>query len=218
MAIQSERSWRSQHTSGYHVPAAHCEKRNRPYAPSHTGETLVGRAGARGSGQPVAPFRRRALALLAERLAPYHPAATYASVEPKAAQTAQLVAERLGIPWATRPGLREHNQSNVGFLSDVAFQEAVAQCLARPDALGFGGETAAAARARFTRVRVSEATARRQVAREDVGMRCRSSRPTTALRTTASTWGRARRGQGGQQTRPELVGLHALSLPTAVNL
>jgi histidine phosphatase superfamily protein (branch 1) len=48
---------------------------------------------------------------LAERLRRYRPAAVVASEERKAAQTAGLVAERLGMAAATFPSLHEHDRT-----------------------------------------------------------------------------------------------------------
>jgi broad specificity phosphatase PhoE len=98
----------------------------------------------------LAPEGRQRCLVLAARLAPYRPAVLFTSVEPKASQTAQIVAERLGVPWAVRDGLHEHERDNAGFLGAAAFRDAVARLFAQPDDLVFGVETAAAAQTRFT--------------------------------------------------------------------
>lgn len=95
--------------------------------------------------------RADALAL-AEALAPYEPVQIVSSLEPKAEETARIVARRLGLDHATRPDLHEHDRREVGFLGDQAFQEAVAAFFRRPEELVMGAETAEAAGARFEAV------------------------------------------------------------------
>ena len=91
----------------------------------------------------------RRCAGLAARLAPYAPVAIVSSVEPKAAETAALVAAHLGLHATTQRGLHEHERERVGWLGHDAFQAAVAAFFARPDDLMLGNETATQARARF---------------------------------------------------------------------
>jgi 2,3-bisphosphoglycerate-dependent phosphoglycerate mutase len=98
---------------------------------------------------PLSDEGRRRCGPLAARLAPYQLSAVVASEEPKAAETAALVAARLGLPLETVPGLHEHLRTNVGWLGAAAFEDAVARCFARPDELVFGQETANQARDRF---------------------------------------------------------------------
>lgn len=86
---------------------------------------------------------------LAEELLPHAPTRVLSSVESKAAETAQVVAERLGLVPETRPGLHEHDRRNVGFLGDEAFQAAVADFFRRPSELVMGAETADEAGTRF---------------------------------------------------------------------
>ncbi len=86
---------------------------------------------------------------LADALAAYAPATLVASTEPKAQETAALVAARLDLPWRTAPGLHEHDRTGVGWLPEGALDERVAAFFAQPDTLVFGQETAAAARLRF---------------------------------------------------------------------
>lgn len=92
---------------------------------------------------------RRRCAALADRLAGYDPVVIATSVEPKAGETATIVAARLGKPVVTVEGLHEHDRSNVAFLGDAAFRAAVVRCLSQPDDLVFGRETATEARQRF---------------------------------------------------------------------
>jgi broad specificity phosphatase PhoE len=67
------------------------------------------------------------------------------SEEPKAIETAQLVAARLRIDTATAPDLDEHRRP---FLAD-GFEVAIERFFAQPGERVFGDETANEARARF---------------------------------------------------------------------
>ncbi len=100
---------------------------------------------------PLCDEGRRRCAPLAHRLAEYAPAAIVASVEPKAAETAQIVATALGLPHETQEGLHEHERDNAGFLEAGAFEGVIRGLFARPDDLVFGRETARQAETRFTR-------------------------------------------------------------------
>lgn len=87
---------------------------------------------------------------LAELLAPYAPAAIIASDELKARQTAQPLADRLGLPVSVAPGLHEHERRSADYLDDATFQATMARLFAEPDTLVFGEETANQALARFS--------------------------------------------------------------------
>lgn len=92
---------------------------------------------------------RALCAPLAEKLAAHAPAEIVASEEPKAAETARLVAERLGVPWRTAPGLHEHDRSNVPHMPSREFISMVELFFRKPAELVLGRETADAARKRF---------------------------------------------------------------------
>lgn len=92
---------------------------------------------------------RRRCTALAELLSAYHPTVVVSSTEPKAAETAAIVAANLSIPLETEADLHEHDRSNVAHLSQEAFQHAVARLFAQPGELVFGNETAAQAQRRF---------------------------------------------------------------------
>jgi broad specificity phosphatase PhoE len=86
---------------------------------------------------------------LADALAPHSPAVIVSSEEPKAAETAQLVAERLGIPWRTAADLHEHDRSNVPHMRSGEFISMVEVFFRKPNELVLGRETADQARTRF---------------------------------------------------------------------
>lgn len=86
---------------------------------------------------------------LADRLHEFRPPAIVSSTEPKAVETATLVAERLGIPVTVVDGLHEHDRRAAKLLGDAEFAQAVAALFAQPRSLVFGRETANEALARF---------------------------------------------------------------------
>lgn len=88
---------------------------------------------------------------LAKRLATHHPDVIVASIEPKAVETARIVADLLGKPFETAEGLHEHDRSNVGLLGEERFEEAVAGFFKKPQRLVLGRETADQAHQRFTK-------------------------------------------------------------------
>jgi broad specificity phosphatase PhoE len=85
---------------------------------------------------------------LAERLRKYEPSRIITSLEPKATETGQLVAQHLNLPFATAPGLYEHER-NKYFPTQAAFEAAVYRFFIWEAELILGNETANAARARF---------------------------------------------------------------------
>ena len=92
--------------------------------------------------------RRRAL-LLAERLAEFGAARVVSSIEPKAVETAEIVAQRLGVPAVTAAGLHEHERETAPFLGAEAFATAMAWLFDEPGKVVFGEESADAAADRF---------------------------------------------------------------------
>ncbi len=86
---------------------------------------------------------------LADRLTIYKPDRIVSSVEPKARETAELIAEELGLSVVVIEDLHEHDRRQVGFLPKEKFEELVHEFFARPDELLFGSETADQAYARF---------------------------------------------------------------------
>ena len=94
---------------------------------------------------------RARCSVLAGHLGAYAPATIITSTEPKAAETAQLIAEALGKSWYSVEGLHEHERSNAPFLSTAEFEGTISRFFAEPDVLVFGRETADAACERFSR-------------------------------------------------------------------
>ena len=87
--------------------------------------------------------------LLANKLAAYSPDVIVSSVEPKAIETAQIVANRLSLPHEIIEGLHEHERRNVLFMAKEELEARVAEFFSRPDALVLGSETANQAHTRF---------------------------------------------------------------------
>jgi 2,3-bisphosphoglycerate-dependent phosphoglycerate mutase len=86
---------------------------------------------------------------LAEKLASYNPNLIVSSPEPKALETAQIVAEHLNLPLETEVDLHEHARRTVQFSSQDGFQSAIACFFQQPEELVFGEETAEQAYRRF---------------------------------------------------------------------
>jgi len=87
---------------------------------------------------------------LAEKLACYLPGCIISSREPKAVETAQIVAGRLGQTFQIIEGLHEHDRSNVEWTSAERFAAQVDEFFRYPNRLMMGRETASQARERFT--------------------------------------------------------------------
>lgn len=88
---------------------------------------------------------------LAEQLESFAPEVILSSNEPKAKETADIVASRLQLNVKIVPDLHEHDRSNVPYLSRDAFQASIRDFFEKPDELVFGSETANQACARFYR-------------------------------------------------------------------
>jgi broad specificity phosphatase PhoE len=72
------------------------------------------------------------------------------SHEPKALETAQILADRYGLNPQTIAGLHEHDRRTVPYLSSSDFEAAVREFFEKPDRLVFGDETADQAHERFS--------------------------------------------------------------------
>ncbi|HEX6544296.1 MAG TPA: histidine phosphatase family protein [Ktedonobacterales bacterium] len=99
----------------------------------------------------LSPTRQADAERLADLLAPYASAAILASDEPKAQQTAQPLADRLGLPVEIMAGLHEHERRTASYMGHEMFQATMARFFAEPDTLVFGEETARQALVRFTK-------------------------------------------------------------------
>ncbi len=99
----------------------------------------------------LSPAGRARCPALADQAAVFAPRLVFSSLEPKAEETAALLAERLSLPCQAIPGLHEHERRTVNFMARGEFEAAVARLFAEPDALVFGEETANQALARFDR-------------------------------------------------------------------
>ena len=88
---------------------------------------------------------------LADHLMSYRLDFLASSNEPKAMETAQILAAKCGVELRVFEGLHEHERSSVPYLSKVEFESAVRTFFERPDQLVFGDETAHQAHERFSR-------------------------------------------------------------------
>jgi broad specificity phosphatase PhoE len=86
---------------------------------------------------------------LAELLLPYRPEVIASSVEPKAQETASILAENFGLDVYTVVGLHEHDRSLSPYYSREEFQKFVQEFFEKPDILVFGSETANQSLRRF---------------------------------------------------------------------
>lgn len=87
---------------------------------------------------------------LAERLRPLSIGLVVTSVEPKAVETGQVVAEALDLPWQTGHDLHEHVRPSVGYLPQDEFEASIRRFFSTPTAVVFGNESADAAFRRFS--------------------------------------------------------------------
>lgn len=86
---------------------------------------------------------------LAEQVAAYRPQRIFSSREPKAVQTARILAGRLGQSYNPVDDLHEHERPGPGLLSPPDFEEKVKSLFSNPENIAFGKESAAQAQARF---------------------------------------------------------------------
>ena len=94
---------------------------------------------------------RKACTSLAEIIRQHDPKVIVSSDEPKAQETGKLVAEALGCPFETAPGLQEHDRSNVPMMRSSEFLSALALFFREPNRRVLGRETADEAAGRFDR-------------------------------------------------------------------
>lgn len=84
-----------------------------------------------------------------KRLAIHAPDILLSSTEPKSRETAEIAADRLGVPVAIAQGLHEHERKSVPYVSAQKFRDSAEGLFARPNELVYGEETADQARERF---------------------------------------------------------------------
>ena len=92
---------------------------------------------------------RRRCGPLAEQLARHEPRVLLASTEPKARETAELVAPTLGLEVQLSDSLRETARRTVGWLAPEEIDRGIRGLFERPGEVVFGEESAEAALARF---------------------------------------------------------------------
>lgn len=88
---------------------------------------------------------------LAEEVESFEPEVLVSSDEPKAKETAEILASYLRLNMQVVPNLHEHDRSDVPYLSHEAFQSSIRAFFQEPAQLVFGNETANQAHARFYR-------------------------------------------------------------------
>ena len=98
----------------------------------------------------LSPDGRLRARLLSERISAYPVEVVFSSVEPKAVETAQIIAADCDVELHVVGGLQEHDRSNVPFMSRPEFESAVQEFFRQPDTLVFGRETANQAYERFS--------------------------------------------------------------------
>jgi broad specificity phosphatase PhoE len=98
---------------------------------------------------PLSSAGKEAAGRLVDKLTGYGATAVVSSTEPKAAETARIVAEGLDLPAETYAGLHEHERRTVPHLKTSDFLSLMAQVFRRKEEVVLGEESAAAALTRF---------------------------------------------------------------------
>lgn len=98
----------------------------------------------------LAPEGRDQAEQIADKLAVFSPSAVVSSLEPKAVETAALIAAAFGVAAERDAGLGEQRNDEGPFTDPASFQAAVAQMFARPRDVAMGEESADEAHARFS--------------------------------------------------------------------
>lgn len=94
---------------------------------------------------------RKRCTLLADQLAPHQPTRFFSSGEPKAVQTAEIIAAKFNCSNTVVAGLHEHDRRNTPYLAHKQdFEAAVAAFFDKPNQLVYGNETAHQALERFS--------------------------------------------------------------------
>jgi broad specificity phosphatase PhoE len=92
---------------------------------------------------------RQRCAPLAEKLRRFKLARFVSSNEPKAVETAELLASQLSRSYIVRPGLQENDRTGLGFIGAEAYEETFRRFFAEPERVVVGTESAEEARQRF---------------------------------------------------------------------
>ncbi|BAY77577.1 hypothetical protein NIES25_40440 [Nostoc linckia NIES-25] len=87
--------------------------------------------------------------LLADKLVDFQPGIIASSREPKAIETAQIIAQKFNVAVEIVEGLHECDRTNFGFVEEKKFFETLEAFFATPDKLVMGLETATRAFQRF---------------------------------------------------------------------
>ena len=88
---------------------------------------------------------------LAGQISRFQPETVVSSNEPKAKETAEIIARIHQLKLHVVQDLHEHDRSNTPYLSQEEFQASIREFLQKPDVLVFGRETAHQTHARFER-------------------------------------------------------------------
>ena len=99
----------------------------------------------------LSPEGRESCAALAEAVRRHEPGAIATSTEPKAAQTAGIVGERLGVAVEPVEPLHEHDRTGVPLMATREFISLMALFFKQPGRLVLGNETADAMARRIQR-------------------------------------------------------------------
>ena len=92
---------------------------------------------------------RESCAPLAEAIRAHQPAVIVASEEPKARETAEIIAQALGVAVKTAPDLHEHDRTNVPHMRSGEFISHMEVFFRKPTERVLGRESAVAALDRF---------------------------------------------------------------------
>lgn len=95
-------------------------------------------------------FGRRLCVPLAAKLKMYQPGIVVTSDEPKALETGEILAESLGLPCRSAPGLHEHRREVGKIVDREIFLSRLANLFASPKEVIFGLESANQALNRFS--------------------------------------------------------------------
>ena len=103
------------------------------------------------SGWRLGEIGRQRSELLAVRLSRLSPDVIWSSREPKAVETAEILAGAFEVPVQIADGLEEHHRCNVSYFpTEAEFEKAVEQFFREPDQLVLGTETARQALSRMS--------------------------------------------------------------------